>query len=101
MPCETSTDAQNLRNLVLRFISHSNYLQVNCQPIVSTFAGESSTFGHQSASDGWNREFVGHPDLEGKIRFVPSFFIDPSTFGSFDDVMDGDFNVRLFALPLC
>ncbi|KAG6897066.1 hypothetical protein C0992_004307 [Termitomyces sp. T32_za158] len=92
MPCETPTDAQTLRNLVLRFISHSNYMQVNCRPIVSTFAGESCTFGHENASEGWDSEFVGHPDLQGKIRFVPSFFIDPSTFRSFNNVMDGDFN---------
>ncbi|KAG6878088.1 hypothetical protein C0993_012415 [Termitomyces sp. T159_Od127] len=92
MPCETSADAQTLRNLVLKFVSHSNYMQVDCQPIVSTFSGESCTFGHENVTHGWNSEFVGHPDLQGKIRFVPSFFIDPSTFGSFDDVMDGDFN---------
>ncbi|KAG6890649.1 hypothetical protein C0995_006625 [Termitomyces sp. Mi166 len=92
MPCETSADAQTLRNLVLKFIPHPNYMQVNCQSLVSTFAGESCTFGRESASDGWNSEFVGHPDLQGKIRFVPSFFIDPSTFGSFSSVMDGDFN---------
>ncbi|KAH0586158.1 hypothetical protein H2248_007423 [Termitomyces sp. 'cryptogamus'] len=92
MPCETAADAQTLRNLVLKFISRSNYMQVNCQSLVSTFSGESCTFGHKSASDGWSSEFVDHSDLQGKIRFVPSFFIDPSSFGSFNDVMDGDFN---------
>jgi glucan endo-1,3-alpha-glucosidase len=62
---------------------------------VSTFAGESCTFGQGSAPKGWKNEFAGHPDLKGKIYFVPSFFIDPVKFGDFRDVMDGDFNVRL------
>ncbi|KAG6906620.1 hypothetical protein DXG01_012938 [Tephrocybe rancida] len=92
MPGATSADAQTLRSLVLRFISHPNYMQISSQPLVSTFSGETSTFGLGSASEGWNNEFVGHPDLQGKIRFVPSFFIDPATFNTFTNVMHGDFN---------
>ncbi|KAG6830981.1 hypothetical protein H0H87_006632 [Tephrocybe sp. NHM501043] len=92
LPCESSADAQTLRDLVLRFITHPSYMQVASQPLVSTFAGEICTFGRGDVSDGWDTEFVGHPDLQGKIQFVPSFFIDPATFNTFSHVMDGDFN---------
>ncbi|KAG5639210.1 hypothetical protein H0H81_005689 [Sphagnurus paluster] len=91
-PGATPDDAQVLRNIILNFTSHPNQLQINSQAFVSTFAGESSTFGQPSVPEGWNNEFVGHPDLQGKIHFNPSFFIDPTTFGDFRDVMDGDFN---------
>ncbi|KAG6854668.1 hypothetical protein C0991_003316 [Blastosporella zonata] len=92
LPGATSDDAQSLRNLVLNFITHPNYMQVSSQPLVSTFSGETCTFGQGSVSDGWNNEFVGHQDLQGKIHFVPSFFIDPATFSTFSNVMNGDFN---------
>ncbi|KAF5382553.1 hypothetical protein D9615_002844 [Tricholomella constricta] len=92
MPSATSSDAQTLRNIVLKFVSHPNQLKKDLHAFVSTFAGESSTFGQGSVLEGWRNEFSGHPDLQGKIHFVPSFFIDPATFGTFRDVMDGDFN---------
>ncbi|KAG6831948.1 hypothetical protein H0H92_006549 [Tricholoma furcatifolium] len=92
LPCATPDDAQTLRNLVMNFTSHPNYMQFNALPLVSTFSGETCTFGQDTVPDGWNNEFVGHPDLQGTIQFVPSFFIDPTTFGTFSNVMDGDFN---------
>ncbi|KAG6837624.1 hypothetical protein H0H93_006145 [Arthromyces matolae] len=92
LPCASASDAQALRALVLQFISHPNYLQINGLPMVSTFAGETCAFGQASPPDGWNTQFVGNPDLQGKIHFVPSFFVDPSTFATFSHVMDGDFN---------
>lgn len=45
--------------------------------------------------DAWKSRFTQHPDLKGKVYFVPSFFIDPAKFGDFNGVMDGDFNVSL------
>lgn len=47
---------------------------------------------------GWNKQFTQHPELAGKIHFMPSFFIDIQQFHNFKDVMDGDFNVRTFRL---
>ncbi|RDB17844.1 Glucan endo-1,3-alpha-glucosidase agn1 [Hypsizygus marmoreus] len=91
-PCASATDAQTLRDLVLAHISHPNQLQYDSRAFVSSFAGETCTFGQGSAPDGWKNEFTKHPDLAGKIYFVPSFFIDPAKFGDFRDVMDGDFN---------
>jgi glucan endo-1,3-alpha-glucosidase len=69
-------------------------LQYESRAFVSTFAGETCTFGQSSVPDGWSSQFSNHPDLRGKIYFVPSFFIDPSSFSDFADVMDGEFNVR-------
>lgn len=92
-PCGSASDAQTLRNLVIAHASHPNQLLYDSRAFVSTFSGESCTFGQSSAPDGWKNEFAGHPDLLGKIYFVPAFFIDPTKFGDFRDVMDGDFNV--------
>lgn len=58
---------------------------------VSTFSGENCNFGRGNAIDGWSAEFTQHPDLAGKIHFVPAFFVDPNRFGDFHTVMDGAF----------
>lgn len=92
-PCASPNDAQTLRNLVNAHVSHPNQLQIDSKAFVSTFAGEACNFGQGSAANGWKTQFTQHPDLQGKIHFVPSFFIDPATFKDFTDVMDGDFNV--------
>ncbi|KIM43198.1 glycoside hydrolase family 71 protein [Hebeloma cylindrosporum] len=91
-PCGSPNDAQNLRNIVNAHVSHPNQLQYASRAFVSTFAGESCNFGQGSVPDGWKNQFTRHPDLQGKIYFVPAFFIDPTTFKNFADVMDGDFN---------
>jgi len=92
MPCASPSDAQNLRNLVNTYVSHPNQLQFQSRAFVSTFAGETCNFGQGTVPDGWLNQFTAHPDLQGKIYFVPSFFIDPATFGDFSNVMDGAFN---------
>jgi len=98
-PCDSPNDAQNLRNIVNTHVSHPNQLQYASRAFVSTFAGESCNFGQGSVPDGWKNQFTRHPDLQGKIYFVPAFFIDPTRFKDFADVMDGDFNVRTFYTP--
>jgi glucan endo-1,3-alpha-glucosidase len=93
MPCASPSDAQTLRNLVNTFVSHPNQLQYQSRAFVSTFAGEICNFGQGSVADGWKNEFSSHSDLQGKIYFVPSFFMDPARFSDFNNVMDGAFNV--------
>jgi len=93
-PCHSPNDAQTLRNLVNTYLSHPNQLQYASRAFVSTFSGEGCKFGQASVPDGWKSQFSKHPDLDGKIYFVPAFFIDPANFADFADVMDGDFNVR-------
>lgn len=70
-------------------------MKVNGAVFASTFSGETCTFGQDSVPDGWRSQFTQHSDLTGQnaVYFVPSFFIDPSTFNQYDGVMDGDFNV--------
>ncbi|KAI0661905.1 glycoside hydrolase [Cubamyces menziesii] len=90
-PCTTPDDATTLRNLVTQFASRPAQLQVDGKAFVSTFAGESCTFGSGDVPSGWRSQFTQHPDTSGKIHFVPSFFVDPATFNTFTGVMDGDF----------
>lgn len=94
MPCASPSDAQTLRNLVSTYVNHPNQLRFQSLAFVSTFAGETCTFGQGSVPDGWNTQFSAHPDLQGKIFFVPSFFVDPAKFSDFSSVMNGAFNVR-------
>ncbi|KAF7298951.1 hypothetical protein MIND_00843200 [Mycena indigotica] len=91
LPCQTADDGASLRQRVLDFATHPNHLQFNGKAFVSTFAGESCTFGQGSPAAGWAAQFAAHPDLKGKIHFVPSFFIDPATFNKFAGTMDGAF----------
>ncbi|KAF7346349.1 hypothetical protein MSAN_01862600 [Mycena sanguinolenta] len=93
LPCATPDDAAALRARVLNFTSSPAYLQrTPGKAFVSTFAGESCTFGQTDVPTGWRTQFTQSPDLQGKIEFVPSFFIDPATFSTFTEVMDGSFN---------
>ena len=68
---------------------------VQSRAVVSTFSGETCTFGQANVADGWSSQVVNHPDLNGKIFFLPAFFSDPSEYGNFASFMDGQFNVRL------
>jgi glucan endo-1,3-alpha-glucosidase len=95
LPCASPTDAQALRTLVNTNAAHPNQLQYDTRAFVSTFAGETCTFGQSSVPNGWATQFAGNPELKGKIYFVPAFFVDPVKFAEFGDVMDGDFNVCL------
>ena len=101
MPCVTSSDAANLVNLVNQFKNHPAQFQYppgSGKAFVTTFAGESCTFGASSPEAGWLNSFKSK--LTGQISFVPSFFVDPSTFGTaWGPVIDGQLNVRLYNRP--
>ncbi|KAI0648087.1 glycosyl hydrolase family 71-domain-containing protein [Trametes meyenii] len=90
--CSKAETAAFIRNVTSSFITQPNQLQVNGKAFVSTFAGEACTFGQTDVPTGWNTQFTQHPDLVGKIHFVPSFFIDPAKYKTFTNVMDGAFN---------
>ncbi|KAI0754950.1 glycoside hydrolase [Daedaleopsis nitida] len=92
-PCAAAGDADTIRSLTLQFAGRPNQLKVDGKAFVSTFAGQQCTFGQADAASGWRSQYTQHPDITGKIHFVPSFFIDPSTqFAAFTGVMDGDFH---------
>ena len=59
--------------------------------LVSTFSGEGCRFGTGDMNTGWWAAIkAGMP----ATYFIPSFFVDPGTFGGYT-VMDGGFNVSL------
>ncbi|EJT97858.1 hypothetical protein DACRYDRAFT_84208 [Dacryopinax primogenitus] len=88
LPGGSDGDAQNLANQVRQFAGHPNQLYYNGGLVFSTFSGETTTFGQGSVQAGWQ-------DVLNKIgvqvTFMPSFFVDPSTFGNYPFV-SGAFN---------
>ncbi|KII86874.1 glycoside hydrolase family 71 protein [Plicaturopsis crispa FD-325 SS-3] len=94
LPCASADDAQTLRTYITTYATHPNQFKYGGSVFASTFAGESCTFGQSSVPQGWSSQFTKHPELSGQnaVHFVPSFFVDPATFNTFADVMDGDFN---------
>ncbi|KZT55640.1 glycoside hydrolase family 71 protein [Calocera cornea HHB12733] len=81
-------DATNLANQVKQFASHPNQLKYNNGIVLSTFSGESSSFGQGSVNAGWQSVIsqIGTP-----VTFIPAWFVDPSTFGNYP-VLSGAFN---------
>ncbi|CDO71437.1 Glycoside Hydrolase Family 71 protein [Trametes cinnabarina] len=92
MNCNSPDTATWLRNLTTTFITKTNQLMVDGKALVSTFAGESCTFGEQDVPTGWRVHFTQHPDIAGNIHFVPAFFVDIQQFKNYAGIMDGDFN---------
>ncbi|KAF9013289.1 glycosyl hydrolase family 71-domain-containing protein [Cyathus striatus] len=70
-PCGSPDNAQTIRSFIAPYLDHPNQLKYDSRAF---------------------NQFVNSGDLQGKIMFVPSFFVDPTKFGDFADVMDGDFN---------
>lgn len=99
IPCQAAGQGQFLRDLIKKFATHPNQLKQDGKSFASTFAGEACKFGADTVAKGWAAEFTKNPEMTGAnaVFFVPSFFIDPKTFGDFGDVMDGGFNVRVLS----
>ena len=93
LPCAAATDAATLQTYISTYAKHPNQFIYNGRPFVSTFAGESCTFGQGNLNDAWLAAVKTGP----AIHFVPSFFVDPATFPSLT-VMDGAFAVSSSAL---
>lgn len=89
LPCTTAANAAVLRSYVTNYTNHTNQLKVNGSVFVSTFSGESCTFGASSVNQGWINTIKTNLT---STYFMPSFFVDPATFKNYP-VMDGAFNV--------
>ncbi|KAF8334986.1 glycoside hydrolase family 71 protein [Cantharellus anzutake] len=87
MPCASSADADALRQYVTKYSNHPAQLMYNGKALFSTFSGNTCLFGTGSTSDGWSTVFNG-----ANVAFVPSFFTDPSQFGSIGGILDGMVN---------
>ncbi|KAF8555251.1 glycoside hydrolase family 71 protein [Imleria badia] len=92
LPCSSANDAATLRNYITTYASHPNQLIYNGRVFASTFSGESCQFGQSSVQSGWSTQFLQQLSGKNAVYFVPSFFVDPSTFQSFKGVIDGIYN---------
>ncbi|TFK24976.1 glycoside hydrolase [Coprinopsis marcescibilis] len=90
--CQTVAGGQAIRDRVTPFLGHPNQLNINGKAVISTFSGQQCTFGQGNVFNGWRTQFTQHASLNGRINFIPSFFIDPATFGQYTGIMNGDFN---------
>ncbi|KAI8970639.1 glycoside hydrolase family 71 protein [Trametes punicea] len=91
LPCSRPSDAQLLQTYIKTYANNTGQMLYNGRVLISTFAGESCTFGASSLNQGWlNAVKPSNGSLPG-VWFVPSFFIDPSTFPGLT-VIDGAFN---------
>ena len=99
LPCAASNDSSVIRNYITSYATHPNQFIYNNSVFVSTFAGESCTFGTGNTNQGWLNTVKNNLT---KTYFVPSFFVDPATFPNYS-VIDGAFNVSLFTChpPTC
>ena len=89
LPCTSAGNSALLRNYVTTYANHPNQLKINGAVLVSTFAGESCTFGASTVNQGWINTLKTNLV---PTYFVPSFFVDPATFSTYS-VIDGAFNV--------
>ncbi|KAF9462540.1 alpha-1,3-glucanase [Collybia nuda] len=88
MPCSNPEDGKKLREYITTYQSHPNQLKYKNAILASTFAGQDCRFGAKSLNEGWRNTLkTGLPP----VHFVPSFFVDPATFGGLN-VMDGSFS---------
>ncbi|KAH7885391.1 glycoside hydrolase family 71 protein [Phlebopus sp. FC_14] len=92
MSCSTADDATTLRSYITTYASHPNQFLYNDRVFASTFSGESCAFGQGSASSGWSSQFIQQLSGANTVYFVPSFFVDPSSFQTFEGVINGMFN---------
>lgn len=94
LPCTSSDNAATLRSYITSYATHPNQLLVDGKVFASTFSGSDCTFGQANAQQGWQTQFIDQLTGSNAVHFVPSFFVDPTTFSEFDGVMNGAFNVR-------
>ncbi|KIJ64429.1 glycoside hydrolase family 71 protein [Hydnomerulius pinastri MD-312] len=92
LPCSTASDAAALRTYITTYATHPNQFIYNGRVFASTFAGESCKFGQTSVQAGWSTQFIQQLSGTNAVHFVPSFFVDPSDFQSFNGAIDGIFN---------
>lgn len=92
LPCNTAADAAALRNYITTYASHPNQFKYEGRVFASSFAGDTCTFGQGSATAGWKSQFIQQLTGGNAVFFVPSFFVDPSTFSTYSGVIDGMFN---------
>ncbi|KDQ50875.1 glycoside hydrolase family 71 protein [Jaapia argillacea MUCL 33604] len=90
IPATCEEDVKHLAEYLKQFASHPNQFLCKGKTMISTFAGENSTFGCSDAAAGWKYAKKVLNQIV-PVYLVPSFFIDPAHH-NFHSVMDGYFN---------
>jgi glucan endo-1,3-alpha-glucosidase len=101
------SDAASFRSFISRYANSPAQLYLNDRPLVSTFSGESCTFGQDSVNDGW-LSVIRDPSVppvsrtvvptayceltQCQVHFIPAFFVaNISTLPQYT-ATDGNFN---------
>ncbi|KAI5123868.1 hypothetical protein M0805_005685 [Coniferiporia weirii] len=92
LPCATPADAAALREYITTYSGSSAQFKYDSKVFTSTFSGESCEFGQGSVTEGWSSQFTSQLTGRNEVFFVPSFFVDPATFGTYSSVTNGQFN---------
>lgn len=94
IPCSERHHTQLLQDYIRTFKNRASYQLIGGKPLFSAFSGQDCTFGSNNTNDGWYNA-IKPGDASEQVYFVPSFFVDPTSFPSWT-VMDGAFNVSAF-----
>ncbi|CAL1709944.1 unnamed protein product [Somion occarium] len=86
--CQGSGDANVIRQFISGYNEHPSQLRIDGKMFVSTFSGESCTFGTGDVNQGWLNAVKN--DLP-PTYFVPAFFVDSGTLSAYSS-FDGIFN---------
>ncbi|KAJ7655358.1 glycoside hydrolase family 71 protein [Mycena rosella] len=89
IPSASPGDVELLRSYLAAFGSHPRMFRYRGKVLVSTFAGEGSTFG-RGARDAWAFAKDAMQDVV-PIYFVPALFVDPTRYPEIP-ALDGVFN---------
>jgi glucan endo-1,3-alpha-glucosidase len=90
LTCSSTADASSIANYINTYASSSAQVTYNSKTLVSSFSGDSCTFGQSSVVSGWNyvRTLLKKP-----MFLVPAIFSDPSQFNSSSFAwLDGELN---------
>ncbi|KAH9855566.1 glycosyl hydrolase family 71-domain-containing protein [Lenzites betulinus] len=91
LPCSAATDVQQLQTYIAAYANNTGQMMYNGRVLVSTFAGESCTFGAGTLNQAWVNAVKPVNASLPPVWFVPSFFVDPQTFPNLP-VLDGAFH---------
>ncbi|KAJ7125232.1 glycoside hydrolase family 71 protein [Mycena epipterygia] len=90
VPSASPDDVNLLRKYMKAFGVHPRMFRYEGKVLVSTFAGEGSTFGQSGLNEAWKFAKDAMQDVI-PIHFIPAFFIDPARYPAIS-TLDGAFN---------
>ncbi|KAI0646055.1 glycoside hydrolase family 71 protein [Trametes meyenii] len=91
LPCLNASHAEPLQTYIKTYVNNTSQMTYNGRVLVSTFTGEACTFGTDSLNQAWTDALKPGNGSVPDIWFLPSFFVDPTTFSNLT-VIDGAFH---------